>query len=248
MPETGPAGSLSAPAIVTQGREAAEAYDLPGPGQNFQHEMNRWGAGGVLALLAEVPEAGAAFYGLPYAKDAHESVLLRWGGDRLAEFDWNFATPRMFPPEMACFDADGDGEDELIAACYYGSGTGVSIYELHVVEKNPDGTLTDYTLPEGLWQEQISALLRLDELGGRYFLSLGRELVELVPDFPQITEGEQSPSAGWIAEFLFLPEESIIVLRGAADCWHTTYYVANYSAEVCYEDGIFTLWNFHLYS
>lgn len=80
LPETGPAGSLSAPAIVTQGREAAEAYDLPGPGQNFQHEMNRWGAGGVLALLAEVPEAGAAFYGLPYAKDAHESVLLRWGG------------------------------------------------------------------------------------------------------------------------------------------------------------------------
>ena len=51
-----------------------------------------------------------------------------------------------------------------------------------------------------------------------------------------------------LAEFLFLPEESIIVLRGAADCWHTTYYVANYSAEVCYEDGIFTLWNFHHYS
>ena len=72
-------------------------------------------------------------------------------------------------------DLDGDGKDELIVLTYVGSGTGVSIYDLHVLEKNPDGTLTDYAMPGSLWQERLPPLLRFVQTDGRNFLILGRD-------------------------------------------------------------------------
>ena len=116
LPETADAEPVSAPAVVTEGRAPAEDYDLPpspaAAQEKPRYNMERWASGGVIELLAEAPEADAAFYGLPYSQDAQETALIRWG-DSLAEFDWYFATPRMFPPRMAAMDLDGDGEHEL---------------------------------------------------------------------------------------------------------------------------------------
>lgn len=249
LPETSDAEPVSAEAIVTQGRAPAEDYDLPVP-QEFSPEqsymrysMDDWMRYGTIALLAEAPEADAAFYGLPYSEDAHETALIRWG-DSLAEFDWDFLTPRRFPPRMAVMDLDGDGEDELIVLAYTGSGTGVSIYDLHVLEKNPDGTLTDYAMPGSLWQEQIPPLLQYVSTGGRNFLILGRELLELAPEY--IPEEGREPSTGWIADFRLLPLENAVELLGAVDLYGTTNYVADYTAGVGYRDGVFTLSDFHL--
>lgn len=51
--------------------------------------------------------------------------------------------------------------------CCYGSGTGVSIEQLHIVEKNEDGTLTDYRLPEDdFCGGQLTAALRGGDRGG----------------------------------------------------------------------------------
>ena len=191
----------------------------------------------------DAAEAGAAFYGLPYSENAHETALIRWGNS-LAEFDWDFLTPRRFLPRMAVMDLDGDGKDELIVLTYVGSGTGVSIYDLHVLEKNPDGTLTDYAMPGSLWQERLPPLLRFVQTDGRNFLILGRELLEI--DMEHVLEGQMEPSAGWIANFRLLPEEHAIQLLGAVDLWKTTNYVADYTADVGYRDGVFTLSGFHL--
>lgn len=249
LPETVAAEPISAEAAVTEGRVPAEDYDLPVP-QEFRpqnhwmrYDIDGWLRGGSISLLAEAPEADAAFYGLPYSEDAHETALIRWG-DSLAEFDWDFLTPRRFLPRMAVMDLDGDGKDELIVLAYVGSGTGVSIYDLHVLEKNPDGSLTDYAMPESLWQEQLPPLLRFVQTDGRNFLILGRELLEL--DMDLVLEGEMEPSTGWIASFRFLPEEHAIQLLGAVDLWKTTNYVADYTADVGYRDGVFTLSEFHL--
>ena len=155
LPETAEAEPISAEAAVTEGRAPAEDYDLPLPREfspensRMPYDIDGWLRGGTIGLLAEAPEAGAAFYGLPYSENAHETALIRWG-DSLAEFDWDFLTPRRFPPRMAVMDLDGDGKDELIVLTYVGSGTGVSIYDLHVLEKNPAGTLTDYAMPGSL--------------------------------------------------------------------------------------------------
>lgn len=249
LPETAEAEPISAEAAVTEGRAPAEDYDLPLPREFspenswIRYDIDGWLRGGTIGLLAEAPEAGAAFYGLPYSENAHETALIRWG-DSLAEFDWDFLTPRRFLPRMAVMDLDGDGKDELIVLTYVGSGTGVSIYDLHVLEKNPDGTLTDYAMPGSLWQERLPPLLRFVQTDGRNFLILGRELLEI--DMEHVLEGQMEPSAGWIANFRLLPEEHAIQLLGAVDLWKTTNYVADYTADVGYRDGVFTLSRFHL--
>lgn len=249
LPETAEAEPISAEAAVTEGRAPAEDYDLPLPREFspenswMPYDIDGWLRGGTIGLLAEAPEAGAAFYGLPYSENAHETALIRWG-DSLAEFDWDFLTPRRFLPRMAVMDLDGDGKDELIVLTYVGSGTGVSIYDLHVLEKNPDGTLTDYAMPGSLWQERLPPLLRFVQTDGRNFLILGRELLEI--DMEHVLEGQMEPSAGWIANFRLLPEEHAIQLLGAVDLWKTTNYVADYTADVGYRNGVFTLSRFHL--
>lgn len=249
LPETAEAEPISSEAAVTEGRAPAEDYDLPLPREFspenswMRYDIDGWLRGGTIGLLAEAPEAGAAFYGLPYSENAHETALIRWGNS-LAEFDWDFLTPRRFLPRMAVMDLDGDGKDELIVLTYVGSGTGVSIYDLHVLEKNPDGTLTDYAMPGSLWQERLPPLLRFVQTDGRNFLTLGRELLEI--DMEHVLEGQMEPSAGWIANFRLLPEEHAIQLLGAVDLWKTTNYVADYTADVGYRDGVFTLSGFHL--
>lgn len=250
LPETAAAEPVSAEAIVTQGRTPARDYDLPVPTEFSQtsqdymrYSIDDWMRDGGIGILAETPDGNAAFYGLPYSEDVHETALIRWG-DSLAEFDWDFLTPRRFLPRMAIIDLDGDGEDELIVLTYVGSGTGVSIYELHVLEKNPDGTLTDYAMPESLWHEQVPPLLQFVRTGGRNFLILGRELVELGPEY--IPEGEPEPSTGLIAEFRLLPYENAVELMGAAALGNLTNYVAQYTADVAYKDGVFTLSQYHL--
>ncbi len=249
LPETAEAEPISSEAAVTEGRAPAEDYDLPLPREFspenswMRYDIDGWLRGGTIGLLAEAPEAGAAFYGLPYSENAHETALIRWGNS-LAEFDWDFLTPRRFLPRMAVMDLDGDGKDELIVLTYVGSGTGVSIYDLHVLEKNPDGTLTDYAMPGSLWQERLPPLLRFVQTDGRNFLILGRELLEI--DMEHVLEGQMEPSAGWIANFRLLPEEHAIQLLGAVDLWKTTNYVADYTADVGYRNGVFTLSRFHL--
>lgn len=244
LPEPRRLEPISSPAIVTKGRAPVEDYDLPPSPADPRYNADGWIHGGVVGFLVEAPESGAAFYAAPYQADGEGPALIRWG-DSLAEFDWDFLTPRTILPRMDCFDADGDWEDELIVIYYTGSETGVSVEELHILEKGPDGTLTDYAFPEKLWQEEVPKLFGAAELGGRTFAMLGHELVE----FSQ--EGLEKPSSGMIAGFS-TEDWSGLRFRGAfclsppdsaAPCC-----VAETSAAVLYRDGIFTLQDFHLYS
>ncbi len=239
LPELTPLGALSAPAVVTEGREPSKDYDLPGE----VTEMVEWDGRNPIARLAELLDQGAAFYGVNDTRGG--CVLLQWGGS-LTEFDWLFATPRRIPPRLFCFDTDGDREDELAVICCAGSGTEVSIEELHIIKKDPDGTLTDYAFPESLWGEQVPTLFDTAVMDGRTFAVLGRELVEF--------DGEgldlETASAGTIAGFgsdgtsLFFEGAFCLSPEGSA----VPCYVAETSADVFYKDGVFTLENFHLYS
>lgn len=70
-------------------------------------------------------------------------------------------------------------------SCYAGSGTGVSVWELHIVERSADGALTGYTLPPAVRWETLSPLLRMEENGGRWYAMLGRELVDITDKLPE---------------------------------------------------------------
>lgn len=227
---------ISAPAVVTEGREPAEDYDLP-----KRIPSNPIAEASFPMLLAELEEENAALYALD-----DDTVLVCWE-DNLAEFDWLYLTPRQILPRLFFFDIDGDWEDELAVICYVGSGTGISVEELHILEKGPDGTLTAYTFPESLWKEELPKLFDTTELGGKTFAILGHELVEF--------DGEgldlETASSGLIAEFSqenwgglqFWGAFCLSPPDSAAPC-----YVAKTSAEILYKDGVFTLQDFHLYS
>ena len=257
LPELRRLKPIFAPAVVTKGREPAEDYELPPLPQDtdwttYRNNATRWVTDSPhIAVLAEDREADAVLYGLPlYADSSGETALIRWG-DSLAEFDWAlFPGPSMTLPQIKGLDA-GLGVKTLAVICQVGTGTGVSIAELHILEKGPDGTLTAYTFPESLWQEEVPKLFDTAEIDGRTFAILGHELVE----FNYEREGPdldlKKTSSGSIADFS-TEDWGGLRFRGAfclsppdsaAPC-----YVAETSAEILYQDGVFTLQDFHLYS
>lgn len=249
LPETEALEPLTAPAVVTEGRPPAERYDLP-VGRDYHANMMNWagGNGEPIALLAEDPGADAAFYGVEW-----DTALIRWGTSQ-AEFDWPYATPRQFLPELYCFDLDGDREDELVVLCYSGSGTGVSIYDLHVVEKDPDGALTGYTLPRNVFS-QLSERISIFTSGKRTYAILGTELVDLT-EYLLEREGAdiQGLALGDIVYYDVDPGPAeghdIRLLASAwAESDHfppTAAYMADLDAMVSYGDGSFTLSQIHL--
>lgn len=243
-PESRRLEPISAPAVVTEGREPAEDYELPKTPFDLDNPELDFGLdfGSSPALLAELPEANAALYAL----EGGETVLIRWD-NCIAEFDWLYITPRRIAPCLRCFDIDGDQEDELVILCYTGSGTSVSIWDMHIIEKNSSGILTDYALPQTLWQDQLPSLLSVALYADRPFIVLGHELVALNSEAPHL-DLDAPPTAGLTAYFEFL-EANRLCLCGTVNL-SSGYpcYIADWSAELHYQDSVFTLQDFHLYS
>lgn len=253
LPETSPAQQISAPAVVTEGREPEEDDDLSAALDGFSEWMhNSTLDQNSVGLLAELPEQDVALYGVRDHR-GDDRALLRWE-DSLAEFDWNFGGPLIVEPRLWCWDADDDGQDEVVLVNHVGSGTGVSIEELHIVEKNEDGTLVDYAFPEELWRDQLSALLTLVKGNNRVWVSLGRELVDITSQLPENLEPEtlRGLGTGNVAGFdTDWPRGADIRFSGSvcldADGYNS-WYVADISAYVSYAGGVFTLSDLHLNS
>lgn len=254
LPETSPAGAISAPAAVTEGREPTEAFDLPAE----VVAINEWSwhsAQQPVGKLIELPEQGVALYGVAYPTGV-DVAWLQWG-DTLAEFDWNFGGPQIVMPSLWCFDVDDDGQEEVVAVTCGGIGTGVFINELHIVEKNGDGTLTDYRLPEELPGERLSALLSTAVLGDRTYVVLGEELTEITRRLPETLAPEDIHglvTGDWIKFSADIQQpDALPVIRLSAGAWLdaatlAAWYVADISAAVGYADGTYTLSEFHLNS
>ena len=253
LPETSPAQQISAPAVVTEGREPEEDDDLSAALDGFSEWMhNSTLDQNSVGLLAELPEQDVALYGVRDHR-GDDRALLRWE-DSLAEFDWNFGGPLTVAPRLWCWDADDDGQDEVVLVNHVGSGTGVSIEELHIVEKNEDGTLADYAFPEELWRDRLSALLTLVKGNNRVWVSLGRELVDITSQLPENLEPEtlRGLGTGNVAGFdTDWPRGADIRFSGSvcldADGYNS-WYVADISAYVSYAGGVFTLSDLHLNS
>ena len=171
----------------------------------------------------------------------------------LAEFDWSFVTPRSIPPRIWRLDLDDDWQDELIIDCYVDGGTGVSIEELHVIEKNADDTLTDFAFPETLWKEQILEMAWLSSSGGyRAYVQMGEDMVEFRTE--NIASGDHSLESirqhfGTSEVAYFESANGGLRLNGSF-CLETEdngpHRVADYSVGISYQDGAFLLTDFHV--
>jgi hypothetical protein len=253
MPETARLDPVSAPAAVTEGQAPGEDYDLSAVTAGFREWMLD-NAQNPVGLLAEVPEREVALYGITGSQG--DTALLRWG-DSLAEFDWGFGGPQMAAPRLWCVDADNDGQEEVVLANCEGSGTGLSVYGLHIVEKGEDGTLTDYRFPETLAGEQLTALLETAAVGGRAYVVLGMELVDITDiredlDVTSVRGLVTGDSVNFAVEdepdSLPCIELFVEAWLDADNCAPTAWYVAEITGTVGYQDGVYTLSGLHLNS
>ena len=246
LPELSPLAELSAPAVVTEGREPTDHDRLPD-----QLWQNPIADDDFPLLVAELPEANAAFYGLQW-----DTALIRWG-DCQAEFDWPWLTPHQILPRLFCLDFDDDHEDELVVICHTGSGTGVAYQELHVLEKSPEGTLTDYALPWELFSEELTSALSVATVNNRTYSILGTQLVDITANLPEDADPAdiEGLRAGDIVYFEATPDSPFwgnhFRYQGSACLTgepfpRTSCYVTNLDACVLYKDGRFTLSDIHL--
>ena len=234
--------SVSADAIVTEGRIPGGEYVLP----EEVTEIIDWEDWGGVGLLCELPEADAAFYAVE-GKD-FSPALIRWG-DALAEFDWRYATPRNIAPRMWCFDFDEDGLDELVVDCYYGSGTGVSLSDLHVVEKDAEGDLTAYTFPLEALAVALESDMGIVTAGETVCAYFGTELVDITAALGDLQPRYTGSGLALGETVGFEKTEAGMACRmGAvvdAEKLHHQY-AADITADVFYKDGEFILDGLHL--
>lgn len=246
LPETMPELSSVEPVVLTaekvEGRLPEGEYDLP----DEVTSMLEWQWSGAVGLLAEAD--GAEFY----AVEGKESsvALLYWDG-ACGEFDWQFVTPHAVDPKLWVADLDQDGEDELVALCYGGSGTGVSLEYLYVVEKNEDGSLTSYGLTWETLAKGLDDQLQTISVNGATYVALGRELVDISAQLEDVEAKNVKVHMGPIVSYE--PVEGGFACRfGTAvegeGIPYLALYVADITGTVRYENGNFTLEDLHLLS
>jgi hypothetical protein len=90
-----------------------------------------------MPLIAAIPEKGIYLY------DTKKDQLILKVGENEHYYSWAWMTPRFILPEIRLSDYDADGKDELSVILYIGSGTGVSVEELHIIEIPEEGIITD---------------------------------------------------------------------------------------------------------
>ncbi len=148
--------SEDAPAIEAPEATADEAADGAAGDEQASHPA-------PTEPIAALPDYGIALYPLGEEGVSEEGVELVIGEQR-QRLDWRYTTPRQIMPAMQAADYDGDGKDELAVVLNIGSGTGVSVDELHVVEfqdvnGTSDAPFVDYMLPEADYRTQLEEAL-----------------------------------------------------------------------------------------
>jgi len=239
LPELLPAESVEIAAETMEGRTPGGEYVLP----EEVVSMVEWQWSGAVGLLAQ--EGDVAFYALE-GKESNPALLC-WD-DLQAEFDWWYATPQAIEPELWVYDMDEDGEDEVVADCYGGSGTGVSLEYIYVVERDGN-SLTSFELPWAAVAEGLNAHLQTVSVNGKTYAALGRELVDITADLEGVKAEDVSICLGQTAAYR--PAETGLtctfgVVAEGDGIPFLSCYVAEVEGEIRYADGVFTLENLRL--
>lgn len=69
-----------------------------------------------------------------YLYGVHPYGMILYQNGKGTYFDWPGLTPRQILPELSYCDYNGDGQKELAVTIYWGSGTGYSMVDLHILE------------------------------------------------------------------------------------------------------------------
>jgi len=229
-------------------------------------------------LIAQDEDNHLYLYGLPGYGWGNERVVLIWydptktrygeSGSYHGEsayFEWNYFTPHGDVPVMKVFDADGDGEKEVIVKTHAGTGTGVRIYDLHVVELIPRKERWDereqawvwedvswedtyervvfedhFFAPEDIQAQMDKAISYVIDAGeGKIILTDGK--AQIIRDLPFISQGNESHKLDMTNLIDFSFKESSISLEAGIGYQQDGACLGTIIANVNYKNGAFTL-------
>ncbi|AOY77026.1 M56 family metallopeptidase [Clostridium formicaceticum] len=103
-------------------------------------------------LIAELSQEGIYLYGI---NSTGSGVVLKYG-ENIQVFDWIYTTTRFILPVLEKYDVDDDGKDEIMCVLNVGSGTGLSVYELHILKFDKTAGYIDYAFSDYI--EQIKTM------------------------------------------------------------------------------------------
>lgn len=198
-------------------------------------------------LLTELEDADIALY-LDYKNDC---LLLRYGND-LEKFPWRFAYQRLWP-QLEYADYDGDGQKELSVILVVGHGTGRFIEELHIIMFGQDGQMTDYQLPESLYldlQERLHAAYDPAAGIGRMQFD-GQEILLNDNEYFQEDCTEAGDLQTIIGDWVIFQQDSgrlttELGIEVLGVMCGIPAYVATLTADVVFQNGLFSLDNITL--
>ncbi len=114
---------------------------------------------------------------------------------------------------MKVCDIDGDGADEIAVSMNMGSGTGISIYELHILEILNDRFIDNkFLLEPGSDLSALGIDFKITKENDKTFLTLyNNSELEAVQDITEygLTENDVKFSYGYIVEFNILENGEI---------------------------------------
>ncbi len=212
-------------------------------------DVLEWEKTESIHIIAQLPEQDIYLYGLFKGYNGgHGGVLLR-KGRQITEFSWDYLTPRNILPEISYKDYDNDGKCELAVILYVGSGTGIAIEQLHIIEF--DGSeMTDKILSEELYSVDLSGKMNLKMENEKAELSIGDQKVIINEFLPFEDAGNVFGvfPIQFIVEFSFSGNK-ITANFGVGIKYEliaTPFFVADLKADVSYKNGEYNFSDFIL--
>ncbi|WEK55744.1 MAG: hypothetical protein P0Y55_06780 [Candidatus Cohnella colombiensis] len=203
----------------------------------------------VAELLGEIPEKDISLY----SRESEGVVLHVRDAEQV--FLWEYMTPRRIMPILEVYDYDGDGVEELSAILYIGSGTGVSVQDLHIVEINntKQSLFIDHFFEPEDYLAQIDdtvkfkTITQAGELFGELTLGSHIDLINL-ETFQSIENGKITNRLAYGSIISFYSEQGKLMLNFKIGITKENSVMPEYfgsiTADINYRAGSFTLVNF----
>ncbi|MFC3798921.1 hypothetical protein [Cohnella sp. GCM10012308] len=205
------------------------------------------------APVASIPDKGIYLY-----PDTGKTAILAVGDTRQT-MDWRYSTVRGVLPTLAIADYDQDGDDELAAVLELGSGTGLLLDELHIVElTGTEGAgerpFADHVFQEEDYLAQLGDAISFEkaEQAGKWLgrITVGGRTYEVDLDAFANDYGAEAigKELGYGAVVYFKAEDTGVSLRAAVglviDGLAEPQYFGDITASVHYGTDGFELGNF----